>query len=69
VNRRTQLGPISLFYVRDARESWWEMLGLLARRFHFGKAPFFDTWTLPLLAVLLLGVWIATVRLLVRELS
>ena len=69
VNGRPQLGPVSLFYLRDAPESWWQMLGLLARRFHFGKAPFFDTWTLPLLAVLLLGVWIATVRLLVRELS
>jgi hypothetical protein len=55
--------------MRDARESWWQMLGLLARRFGFGKAPFFGTWTLPLVAVLLLFVWIATVRLLARELS
>jgi hypothetical protein len=34
-----------------------------------GKASFLGEWTLPVLAVLLLGVWIATVRLLARELT
>jgi hypothetical protein len=69
VNGVPQPGQVSLLYMRAGRESWWELLGALARRFGLGKAPFFGTWTLPLIAVLLLGVWIGTARLLVRELT
>ena len=69
VNGRPQQGPVSLLYLRAKRESWWQMLGTLARRFHLGKAPFFGTWTLPLLAFLLLCVWIGALRLVTREMS
>lgn len=69
VNGAQQAGQVTLVYTRAGRESWWELLGTLARRFGLGKAPFFGTWTLPVIALLLLGVWIATVRLLVRELT
>jgi hypothetical protein len=69
VDGRSQPGGVSLFYLRGARESWWQMLGTLARRFSFGKASFFGAWTFPLLAALLFFVWVATIRLLMRELS
>jgi hypothetical protein len=64
-----QAGRIDVVYLRPGRESWWQLLGALDERFGFGKASFFGDWTLPVVALLLLGVWIATVRLLVRELT
>jgi len=33
-----------------------------------GKAPVFGSWTLPVLAVLMLAIWVGAARLLVREL-
>ena len=56
-------------YLRPGSESWWQLLGVLDERFGFGKATFFGDWTLPVAALLLLGVWVATVRLLIRELT
>jgi hypothetical protein len=64
-----QGGRIDVVYLRPGRESWWRLLGALDERFGFGKASFFGDWTLPVAALLLLGVWIATVRLLARELT
>jgi hypothetical protein len=69
VNGHRQPGRISLIYLRPGDESWWQLLPTLARRFGLGKASFFGEWTLPLLAVLLLCVWVATARLLTRELT
>ncbi len=64
-----QPGRITVSYLRPGRESWWELLPTLSERFGLGKATFFGDWTLPVAALLLLGVWIATVRLLKRELT
>jgi hypothetical protein len=69
VNGHRQPGRISLIYIRRGDESWWQLLPTLARRFGLGKASFFGEWTLPLLALLLLCVWVATARLLTRELT
>jgi hypothetical protein len=69
VNGVPQAGRIDVVYLRPGRESWWQLLGALDERFGFGKASFFGDWTLPVAALLLLGVWIAAVRLLVRELT
>jgi hypothetical protein len=69
VNGHRQPGRISLIYTRRGEESWWQLLPTLASRFGLGKASFFGEWTLPLLALLLLGVWVATARLLTRELT
>ena len=63
-----QPGRIDVVYLRPGSESWWQLLPTLARRFNLGKAPLFGDWTLAVMALLLLGVWVATVRLLVREL-
>lgn len=60
---------LTLVYIRGGPESWWQLLPTLAQRLGYGKAAFFGTWTLPFAAVLLLGVWIATIRLLFREAS
>ena len=46
--------------------SCWECS---THRFGLGKASFFGDWTLPAVALLLLGVWVGTVRLLLRELA
>lgn len=69
INGKLQHGSISVFYYRRGSESWWQLLPTLDQRFAFGKAPFFGAWTLPVMAVLLLLVWIGTVRLLRRELG
>jgi len=64
-----QLGRLGLLYLRPGQESWWRLLPVLTRRFGLGKASFFGNWTLPAAALLLLGVWVASARLLARELT
>jgi hypothetical protein len=64
-----QPGRISILYLRPGRESWWQLLPSLSRRFGLGKASFFGDWTLVVAALALLGVWAAAVRLLARELT
>jgi hypothetical protein len=62
------LGAVVGFrYLRAGRESWWSLTPTVAQRFGLGKTGLFGTWTLPLLAVVLAGLWLVTVRLLVRE--
>jgi hypothetical protein len=67
VNGQPQPGRISLLYFRAGSESWWQLLPELTHRFGLGKASFFGDWTLPVAALLLLAVWGAAVRLLLRE--
>ena len=69
VNGHREPGRISIIYLRRGDESWWQLLPTLARRFGLGKASYFGEWTLPLLALLLLSVWVATAQLLRRELT
>jgi hypothetical protein len=69
VDGAAQPGRITLLYLRKGSESWWQLLPELARRFGLGKASFFGAWTLPVVALLLLGVWAGAVRLLLRELT
>ena len=61
-------GRVSLTYLRGGLENWWQLLPTLSRRFGLGKWSLFGTWTLPVVALLLVLVWGATVRLLAREL-
>jgi hypothetical protein len=63
-----QAGRVSVVYRRRGRESWWQLLGILDQRFGLGKSSVFGDWTLPVLALVALVMWIAAVRLLVREL-
>jgi hypothetical protein len=65
---KPQGGRIAVTYLRPGSESWWQLLPTLSRRFAFGKASFFGDWTLPVAAIVLLGLWVAVARLLVREL-
>jgi hypothetical protein len=67
VKNRPQPGRVALFYLRAGEESWWQLLPALAERFGLGKAAFLGAWLLPLAAILLLAVWIAAIRLLMRE--
>jgi hypothetical protein len=69
VGGRPQAGRIDVVYLRPGRESWWQLLGALDERIGLGKASFFGDWTLPVLALALLGAWIAAVRLLAKELT
>lgn len=68
VNGKPQLGVISLSYFRRGSETWWQLLPTVSHRFGLGKALFLGTWTLPLMALLLLAIWIAAFKLLDREL-
>jgi hypothetical protein len=69
INGKLAGGIIGLLYFRGGEESWWQLLPTLSTRFGLGKAPFFGGWTLPLAALLLLGVWVGTIRLLLGELT
>lgn len=69
INGHQTPGRISLLYLRRGSESWWQLLPSLTHRFGLGKASFFGDWTLPAAMLLLLGVWIAAIRLLLRELT
>jgi hypothetical protein len=69
VDGKAQQGRVSLLYLRGGSESWWELLPSLEHRFGLGKASVFGDWTLAVLALMLLGVWIATIRLLLREIA
>ena len=69
VNGRRQAGRISILYLRPGEQSWWELLGVLDRRFGLGKASFFGDWTLPAAALGMLGLWLAAIRLLAHELK
>jgi hypothetical protein len=64
-----QPGRITVVYLRPGSESWWQLLPTLSRRFGLGKASLFGAWTLAAAALALLGVWVAAVRLLRRELT
>jgi hypothetical protein len=68
VNGTPVAARVSLIYYRRGRESWWQLLPLLGERFHFGKSPLFGSWLLVVCALLVAGVWAASLRLLGREL-
>lgn len=68
VGGKAQPGRVSLIYERAGSESWWELLPSLDHRFGLGKASLFGDWTLPALALLLVGVWVAALRLLLGAL-
>ncbi len=63
-----QPGRIWTLYLRPGRESWWQLLPTLSRRFGLGKTPFLGDWALPVAALALLGVWVGAIRVLRREL-
>jgi hypothetical protein len=69
VNGTPAAGRIALFYVRKGSESWWQLLPVLDERFGLGKASFFGSWLLVAAALALLGVWVATIGLLARQLG
>jgi hypothetical protein len=69
VDGKPQPGRIAVSWVRPGSESWWQLLPTLSSRFGLGKASLFGGWTLLAAALALLGVWVATVRLLLRELT
>lgn len=64
-----QAGLVGLLYFRSGSETWWQLLPTLTRRFGLGKASFFGDWTLPVLVLVLAGVWFGAARLLLRELT
>jgi hypothetical protein len=69
VDGQPQGGRVSVIYYRRGSESWWQLLGAVDRRFGIGRASFFGAWTLPVLALVLLSLWVFTVRFLGRMLK
>jgi hypothetical protein len=69
VNGARQPGRVGMLYFRRGQETWWQLLPALTQRFGLGKDSFFGDWTLPAVALLLLAVWAATARLIIRELT
>ncbi len=66
VNGKSADGPIGIRFVSRNRESWWDMLGTLARRFDYGKAGWIGSLTLPLVCLVMLAVWILALQRLWR---
>ena len=56
-------------WLRAGSESWFSLLPTIAHRFSLGKANPFGPWLLAVLALALLVAWVATVRLVLRELA
>jgi hypothetical protein len=69
INRHAAAAVVSVTYYRRGGRTWWSQLSVLAQRFGRGKAAFFGAWTLPACALVLLGLWALSVRLLGRELT
>jgi hypothetical protein len=59
----------AIYYLQRSSASWWQFLPVLNLRFALGKASFFGSWTLPLVALLVLVVWVAAITLVWRELG
>jgi hypothetical protein len=68
VDGRPQAGRPSILFYRPGRDSWWALLGVLDLRFGLGKSPIFGDWTLPVIFVAALALWIGVARLLLKEL-
>jgi hypothetical protein len=64
----TNDATISILYYRPGSESWWQLLGALDQRFGLGKSPIFGTWTLPVIALAMIALWVGLARVLFREL-
>lgn len=60
-------GVVGFRYLREGQESWLELAPVVAQRFGLGKTAAFGTWTLPLVALVVLGLWVAVVRLLLAQ--
>ena len=69
VNGQPQTGRVAVNYMRPGSESWWQLLGALDLRFGLGKSSIFGDWTLPVLALVALALWVVAIRFLVRELT
>jgi hypothetical protein len=61
-------GVVAFTYLRAGRTSWWPLMDGIAHRFGIGKVSFLGAWALWACAALLLALWVATLRLLIREL-
>jgi hypothetical protein len=61
-------GIVAMRFLRPGRESWWHLLPVVATRFGLGKAAMFGGWTLAAVAAVVLLLWVAVARLLLREL-
>jgi hypothetical protein len=68
VGSQPQAGRISVTFFRPGRQTWWQMLSTVSSRFGYGKASIFGGWTFPVAVLVLLGLWVAVSRLLIREL-
>jgi hypothetical protein len=62
-------GRLRLDWFRDGSESWFDILPTIAHRFGLARANPIGPLLLPMAALLLLTGWVATARLVLRELS
>jgi hypothetical protein len=62
-------GRLRLNWYREGSESWFDVLPTIAHRFGLARANPVGALLLPLAALILLAGWVATVRLVLRELS
>jgi len=68
VDGRLTGGIVAIRYLRPGHASWWAMLPVVSTRFGLGKSTLFGGWTLAAVAALVLLLWAAVARLLLREL-
>jgi hypothetical protein len=60
-------GRLRLDWYREGSESWFELLPAVAHRFGLARANPIGSFLLPVAGVILLLGWVATARLIVRE--
>jgi len=61
------LGKVRFEWLREGRESWFELIPTVAHRFGLGKPFLSGPWVLWLAAALLVLAWVLALRLVVRE--
>ena len=62
-------GQVHLDWLREGEESWFALIPTIAHRMSLARANPFGSLLLPVAALLLLGAWLLTARVLMRELA
>ncbi len=69
LNGTPQAAAIAVMVMRPGKESWWQLLPTVIRRFGYGKWSLLGSWTFVAGAVVLALVWILVLRTFWKEAS
>jgi hypothetical protein len=62
LNGKPQPAAITVMVMRPGKESWWQLLPTVIRRFGYGKWSFLGSWTFIVGAIVLALIWVLALR-------